>query len=63
VNPRAATQRDATIAELNAAIRELEDVAAQTRPIRGIGAERCANALYSIANDYRRIIVRLSNLG
>lgn len=62
MNPAAARERDGIVMELNAVIRELETSAAQLSAEKGIGAEACMHALYSMADRYRRVRDRLRSI-
>ena len=59
MSPQAVGERNAAIAQLSGLINELESVAQELSGTHGIGAERCAASLRSLAASYRQTKSRL----
>ncbi|MFB9277183.1 hypothetical protein [Cohnella cellulosilytica] len=55
MNAGANMERNEIVNELYAIIRELEQVAQELQPIKGIGMEHCASKLMQLSDKYKRI--------
>jgi hypothetical protein len=62
VDAKAKAEIGAIVNDLNRIIKDINHIANELQGFKGIGAEYCAQRLYSVSNHYRDTINRLNGL-